>query len=450
MTNDEDDKADGIFSATCRKVTMNRLVIRGGRLIDPAQNLDGFYNIYVMGGRVASIKKAEADTSEVGPGVDVVDATGLVVVPGLIDPHVHLREPGYEYKEDISTGTKAAAAGGFTAVMCMANTKPVNDNESVTRYILNKAVGMPAKVFPVSAVTHGQKGERLTEMGELKAAGCVALSDDGVPVMDAGLMRRALEYSRPFNLTVITHAEDPRLVGQGSMNEGIVATRLGLKGIPNAAEDVMVARDISLAELTGGRLHVAHVSTRGAVELIRRAKERGVNVTAEATPHHLTLTDEAVAGYRTSAKMNPPLRSKEDVEALRAGLKDGTIDCVATDHAPHASVEKDVEFDKASNGIIGLETAFSVMYSLVEEGVITLTEAVKAMSMGPAKAFRLEGGRLSVGSPADIAILDLDRKWVVDPAKLKSKSKNTPWAGKELKGVAVKTILGGNVVYARE
>ena len=429
---------------------MNRLVIKGGRVVDPAQNLDGFYNIYVMGGRVASIKKVEADTSEVGTGVDVIDATGLVVVPGLIDPHVHLREPGYEYKEDISTGARAAAAGGFTAVMCMANTKPVNDNESVTRYILKKAEGQPVRVYPVGAVTQGHKGERLTEMGELKSAGCVAVSDDGVPISDPGLMRRALEYSSQFQMPVITHAEDSSLVGHGSMNEGVVATRLGLKGIPNAAEDVIVARDIALAELTGGRLHVAHVSTRGSVEFIRRAKERGVKVTAEATPHHLTLTDEAVIGYRTEAKMNPPLRAKEDVEALRSGVKDGTIDCIATDHAPHASIEKDVEFDKAANGIIGLETAFSVVYGLVEEGVLTLTQAVNAMSNGPAKAFRLLGGKLSVGSPADIAIFDLNRSWTVEPLMLKSKSKNTPWAGKELKGVAVKTILGGVVVYSRD
>ena len=429
---------------------MNRLVIKGGRVVDPAQNIDGFYNIYVMGGRIASIKKAEEDTSEVGTGVDVVDATGFLVVPGLIDPHVHLREPGFEYKEDISSGAKAAAAGGFTAVMCMANTKPVNDNEAVTRYILDKAKGQPVKVYPVGAVTQGQKGERLTEMGELKAAGCVAVSDDGVPVTDPGIMRRALEYSSQFQMPVITHAEDARLAGHGSMNEGAVATRLGLKGIPNAAEDVVVARDISLAELTGARLHVAHVSTRGAVELIRAAKARGVKVTAEATPHHLALTDEAVIGYRTSAKMNPPLRTKEDVEALRAGLKDGTIDCIATDHAPHASIEKDVEFDKAANGIIGLETAFSVVYGLVEEGVLTLAEVVRAMSNGPAKAFGLEGGRLFVGTPANIAIFDLEKKWTVDPLKLKSKSKNTPWAGNVLKGVAVKTIIAGNVVYSRD
>jgi dihydroorotase len=429
---------------------MNRLVIKGGRVVDPAQNLDGFYNIYVMGGRVASIKKAEADTSEVGEGVDVVDASGLLVVPGLIDAHVHLREPGYEYKEDIETGSKAAAAGGFTGVMCMANTRPVNDNESVTKFILKRAEGGPVKVYPVGAVTQGQKGEKLTEMGELKSAGCVAVSDDGVPVVDPGLMRRALEYSNSFNMPVITHAEDKLLVGHGSMNEGAVATRLGLKGIPNAAEDTIVARDISLAELTGCRLHVAHVSTRGAVELIRAAKARGVKVTAEATPHHLALTDEAVVGYSTNAKMNPPLRALEDVDALRAGLKDGTIDCIATDHAPHASIEKDVEFDKAANGIIGLETAFSVLYGLVEEGALALTDVVRAMSSGPARAFRLEGGRLSVGTPADIAIFDLERKWTVEPGKLKSKSKNSPWLGRELKGVCVKTIKGGVVVHSRD
>ena len=428
---------------------MNRLVIRGGRLVDPAQDLDGLYNIYIMGGRVASIKKAEADTSEVGNGVEVIDASGLTVIPGLIDAHVHLREPGYEYKEDIRTGTLAAAAGGFTAVMCMANTKPVNDNESVTRYILNKAEGAAARVYPVGAVSVGLKGECLTEMAELKAAGCVAFSDDGVPVANSGLMRRALEYSQVVNLPVISHAEEHELVGAGVMNEGDVATRLGLKGIPNAAEDTMVARDIALAELTGGRLHIAHVSTRGAVELIKSAKARGVRVTAEATPHHLALTDEAVEGYDTNAKMNPPLRSRVDVEALRQGIKDGVIDCIATDHAPHSSMEKDIEFDKASNGIIGLETAFSVIYGLVENGMLTLNEAVRAMSTNPAKAFGIEGGRLSVGSPANMAIIDLGRSWTVDPRQLNSKSKNSPWLGRELKGAVVKTVLAGNIVFSR-
>ena len=428
---------------------MNRLVIKGGRLVDPAQNLDGLYNIYVMSGRIASIKKAEADTSEVGNGVEVIDASGLTVIPGLIDAHVHLREPGYEYKEDIRTGTLAAAAGGFTAVMCMANTKPVNDNESVTRYILNKAEGAAARVYPVGAVSVGLKGECLTEMAELKAAGCVAFSDDGVPVANSGLMRRALEYSQVVNLPVISHAEEHELVGAGVMNEGDVATRLGLKGIPNAAEDTMVARDIALAELTGGRLHIAHVSTRGAVELIKSAKARGVRVTAEATPHHLALTDEAVEGYDTNAKMNPPLRSRVDVEALRQGIKDGVIDCIATDHAPHSSMEKDIEFDKASNGIIGLETAFSVIYGLVENGMLTLNEAVRAMSTNPAKAFGIEGGRLSVGSPANMAIIDLGRSWTVDPRQLNSKSKNSPWLGRELKGAVVKTVLAGNIVFSR-
>ena len=428
---------------------MNRLVIKGGRLVDPAQNLDGLYNIYVMSGRIASIKKAEADTSELGNGVEVIDASGLTVIPGLIDAHVHLREPGYEYKEDIRTGTLAAAAGGFTAVMCMANTKPVNDNESVTRYILNKAEGAAARVYPVGAVSVGLKGECLTEMAELKAAGCVAFSDDGVPVANSGLMRRALEYSQVVNLPVISHAEEHELVGAGVMNEGDVATRLGLKGIPNAAEDTMVARDIALAELTGGRLHIAHVSTRGAVELIKCAKARGVRVTAEATPHHLALTDEAVEGYDTNAKMNPPLRSRVDVEALRQGIKDGVIDCIATDHAPHSSMEKDIEFDKASNGIIGLETAFSVIYGLVENGMLTLNEAVRAMSTNPAKAFGIEGGRLSVGSPANMAIIDLGRSWTVDPRQLNSKSKNSPWLGRELKGAVVKTVLAGNIVYSR-
>ena len=428
---------------------MNRLVIKGGRVIDPSAGLDGVCNIYIMGGRVASIKKAEADTSELGTGVDVVDATGLVVVPGLIDPHVHLREPGYEYKEDISTGSKAAAAGGFTAVMCMANTKPVNDNESVTRHILKQAEATGVRVLPIGALTVGQKGEKLTEMGELKAAGCVAVSDDGVPVANAAIMRAGLEYSRAFNLIVISHAEDLSLAGHGVMNEGVVATRLGLPGIPNAAEDVMVSRDIALAELTNGRLHIAHVSTAGAVELIRAAKARGCKVTAEATPHHLSLTDEAVSGYNTFAKMNPPLRTRHDVDALVAGVADGTIDCIATDHAPQSVIEKDVEFDRAANGIIGLETAFSIIYGLVEKGAFDLNKAVSAMTVNPAKAFGLANGTLRVGSAADIAIIDLEKSWTVEPFALKSKSKNTPWAGMQMKAQVMKTIAGGKVIFER-
>ncbi|MBI5885800.1 MAG: dihydroorotase [Deltaproteobacteria bacterium] len=431
---------------------MNRLVIKGGRVLDPAAGLDAVCNIYVMAGRIASIKPVKDDTTELlpgAPGLDIIDATGMLVIPGMIDCHTHLREPGYEYKETIATGAAAAASGGFTAVMCMANTKPVNDSESVTRYILKQAASTGVKVMPIGALTFGHKGERLAEMGELKAAGCVAVSDDGVPVACASIMRRGLEYSRQFNLTVISHAEDISLVGAGVMNEGAVSTRLGLPGIPNAAEDVIIARDISLAELSGGRLHLAHVSTAGGVALIRAAKARGVKVTAEATPHHLTLTDEAVAGYNTFAKMNPPLRTKADCEALIAGVADGTIDCIATDHAPQSVIEKDVEFATAANGIIGLETAFSVIYGLVEAGAFSLTTAVAAMTANPAKAFGLASGALRVGSAADIAIIDLEKTWTVEPSELKSKSKNTPWAGKELKARVMKTIADGKVIFQR-
>ncbi|HAO93798.1 MAG: dihydroorotase [Deltaproteobacteria bacterium GWB2_55_19] len=430
---------------------MNRLVIKGGRLIDPSVNVDGLFNIYIMGGRVGTIKPADRDTTELvegAPGLEVIDATGLVVLPGFIDAHTHLREPGFEYKETIKTGTQAASSGGFTSVLCMANTNPVNDNASVTRYILDKAKAEgTASVHPIGAVTVGQLGERLTEFGDLKAAGCVAFSDDGVPITDGTVMRRALEYSKIFGAPVVSHSEDPRLAGAGVMNEGAVSTRLGLKGIPNAAEDAMVARDLSLAELTGGRLHIAHVSTRGAVELIRSAKARGVNVTAETTPHHLTLTDEAVVGYDTFTKMNPPLRAREDVDALRGGLKDGTIDCIATDHAPQSAIEKDVEFDKAANGIVGLETAFSLAYGLVEEGGLTLDAIIRALTINPSRAFSLNKGSLRVGSQADIVIVDLNRTWKVDPSRLKSKSKNTPYGGRTLKGVVIKTVVNGSVVY---
>jgi len=431
---------------------MNRLVIKGGRVLDPASNLDAVCNIYVMAGRIASIKPVDADSTELtpgAPGLDIIDASGMLVIPGMIDCHTHLREPGYEYKETIATGTAAAASGGFTTVMCMANTSPVNDNESVTRYILKQAGSTGVRVMPIGALTAGQKGERLTEMGELKSAGCVAVSDDGVPVADASVMRRGLEYSRAFNLTVISHAEDLSLAGPGVMNEGAVSTRLGLPGIPNAAEDVVIARDISLAELTGGRLHVAHVSTAGGVALIRAAKLRGVRVTAEATPHHLSLTDEAVSGYNTHAKMSPPLRTKADCEALAAGVADGTIDCIATDHAPQSTIEKDVEFAKAANGIIGLETAFSIIYGLVEAGAFSLTTAVAAMTVNPAKAFGLASGTLRVGSAADITIIDLEKTWTVEPSILKSKSKNTPWAGVRMKGQVIKTIAGGKVIFER-
>ncbi|MFQ5464379.1 MAG: dihydroorotase [Thermodesulfobacteriota bacterium] len=429
---------------------LKRLFIKGGRVVDPASGVDGPFDVHVAGGTIAAVLPRGDDStgrSEGAADQEVIDASGMLVLPGLVDLHTHLREPGYEYKETVATGAAAAKAGGFTAIACMANTEPVADNASVIRFILRKAESTGINVHPVGAVTVGLEGRSLTEMADLKEAGCVAVSDDGRPVMDPALMRRALEYSKALGLVVITHAEDAGFAGAGVMNEGVVSTRLGLTGVPNAAEDAMVARDVMLAELAGARLHVAHVSTRGSVEIIRAAKARGVKVTAEATPHHLTLTDEAVDGYDTNARMNPPLRSRDDVEAVTGGLADGTIDCVATDHAPHSVIEKDVEFDAAANGIIGLETAFPLVYGLVEEGVIGLCEAVAAMTVKPARLLGLDHGTLRVGSSADIAIVDPERRWTVDPEKLRSRSKNTPWAGKTMKGRVEMTICRGEVVY---
>ena len=381
---------------------MNRVGIVGGRLIDPASGKDGLYDIVVMNGTVASVqvqnKGKEALTG--GEGWDIIDATGMLVVPGLVDIHTHLREPGEEYKETIETGTRAAAAGGITSVLAMANTEPVNDSASVTRLMLRKAKEAGyANLFPVGSVSAGMLGETLSEFGELFEAGCVAVSDDGLPVADGSLMRRALEYAKIFNIPVISHAEDLCINADGVMNEGEVATRLGLRGIPNASEDSTVARDIQLAELTGGRLHIAHVSTRGAVELIRSAKARGVQVSAEAAPHHLLLDDSQVEGYDTNAKMSPPLRSKDDARALIEGLKDSTIEAVATDHAPHSSVEKDVEFTAAANGIVGLETSLGLVLELVENKELDLATAIERMTSGPARVMGLNKGSLKVGSP---------------------------------------------------
>ncbi|MEK6790844.1 MAG: dihydroorotase [Deltaproteobacteria bacterium] len=427
---------------------MEYMIIKGGTLVDPATGTRGLYNVYVSGEVIASIRPFESDKIDSSPWITIIDAQGRLVLPGFIDVHTHLREPGYEYKETIQTGGVAAAAGGFTTVLCMANTKPINDCEAVTRQIIEKGGKSAVNVLPIGALSYGMKGERLTEMHELKSAGCVAVSDDGMPVANAGLMRMALEYAGGIGLPVITHAETPELASNGVMNEGAVSTRLGLAGIPNASEDAMVARDIQLAELTGARLHVAHVSTLGAVALIRSAKGRGAkNITAEATPHHLTLDDEAANGYNTNAKMNPPLRSMKDVEALRAGIADGTIDCIATDHAPHSTIEKDVEFDKAANGIIGLETAFSLIYGLVEQGALSLDKAIAAMTINPARSFGLSKGTLRVGSVADITIVNPNRTWTVSHATLRSKSKNTPFIGMKLKAVVERTIVAGKIVY---
>jgi dihydroorotase len=423
------------------------ILIKGGRVIDPAQGVDGQLDVLIDNGVIAQVGNNIAGANFSG---QVIDAAGKLVVPGLIDIHVHLRDPGYEYKEDIQTGTQAAVIGGFTSVACMPNTNPVNDNKAVSLYIRHKAkeVGL-ANVFPIGAITKGLKGESMAEMGELQEAGCLALSDDGKPVSSSELMRRALEYSRPFGLTLISHAEDLSLVGEGVMNEGFVATELGLKGIPWVAEDAATARDIMLAEFTGGKLHVAHVSTKGSVELVRQAKKRGVRVTCEATPHHFTLTEEAVRGYETNAKMNPPLRSSEDVAAIRAGLADGTIDAIATDHAPHHYDEKNVEFNIALNGIVGLESALPLTLELVKEGGLTLPQAIRLLTCGPAQALGIPRGTLAAGVAADVTIIDPELSWTLEADKLASKSKNTPFDGWIMQGAATHTLVAGKVVYQR-
>jgi len=421
------------------------LLIKGGRVIDPTQNIDDALDILVDEGKIREVGKGLK-----APGAETVDARGMLVVPGLIDMHVHLRDPGLEYKEDIVSGTRAAAAGGFTSVVCMPNTKPVNDNKTVTAYILDKACREGAvNVFPIGAITQGSKGEALAEMGELKEAGCVAVSDDGHPVANAELMRRALEYARGMGILVISHAEEKALVGEGVMNEGFVSTELGLKGIPRVAEDIATNRDIMLAEYTGSPVHIAHVSTRGSVRLVREAKGRGVSVTCETAPHYFSLTDDAVRGYETNAKMNPPLREADDVAAIREGLADGTIDAIATDHAPHHLDEKDIEFNLALNGIVGLETSLPLSLRLVADGAIDIGTMVEKMSCNPARILGLDRGTLKPGAPADITVIDTDREWTVTIDGLASKSKNSPWLGKTMKGCAACTIVGGKIVYKR-
>ncbi|MEW6298507.1 MAG: dihydroorotase [Thermodesulfobacteriota bacterium] len=422
-----------------------RIVIYGGTVVDPANDLEAARDLLIEDGVIRAVAPPG---SFLGVGDAGIDASGLIVAPGLIDMHVHLREPGYEYKETVLTGTQSAVAGGFTAVACMANTNPVNDNGAVTRYILERAhAANLARVLPVGALSKGLKGEELAEIGEMVAEGIVAVSDDGRPVMDANLMRRALEYCSMFRLPVSVHEEDVHLAGGGVMNEGPTALRLGLKGVPNAAEEVMVARDIALARLTGGRLHIAHVSTKEAVALIRQAKAEGLAVTAEVTPHHFTLTESAVEGYNTNAKMAPPLRSAADVEALRDGLRDGTIDAIATDHAPHHRDEKEVEFDQAAHGVVGLETALPLALRLVEEGCLSLSEVLRTLTVNPARILGVPYGTLSVGAPADVVIFDPARQWEVEARRLRSKSKNTPFDRWNLTGKVVRTLVGGRVVY---
>jgi dihydroorotase len=425
---------------------MSRLLLKGGRVVDPAQGIDATLDVMI----------SDASIEEVGPrvpprGAQVVDVKGLVVCPGFIDIHTHLREPGREDKETIATGTRAAAAGGFAAVCAMPNTEPVNDTAGITRAILEKARAEGAvRVYPIGAITRGEKGEELAEYGDLKEAGCVAVSDDGRPVASARVMRRALEYAKAFDLVVIDHCEEPTLSEKACMNEGPVSTALGLRGVPAAGEAIMVERDALLAELTGGRLHVAHVSAAASVDAVRRAKARGVRITTEATPHHLFLTDEAVreTGYDTNTKMNPPLRSERDRESVVTGLLDGTIDCIATDHAPHTIDDKKVEFDQAANGVVGLETAVALCLDrLVGEGLVPLPHLVTLFSANPARVLGLPGGTLAPGSPADVTVLDLARKRQVDPARFESRSRNTPFAGWILKGWPAMTIVAGRVAW---
>ena len=422
------------------------LLIKGGRVIDPSQKMDATLDVLVEKGVVKEIGKGLAAPA----GVETIDAAGKYVVPGLIDMHVHLRDPGLEYKEDIISGTRAAAAGGFTSVVCMPNTRPTIDNKAVASYIINKAKAEGfANVFPVGSITYGLSGERMSEMGELKEAGCVAVSDDGRPVNNPELMRRALEYARGMGILVISHAEELSLVGEGVMNEGFTSTEIGLKGIPRVAEDIATARDVMLAEYTRSPIHIAHVSTEGSVRLIREAKARGVQVTCETAPHYFTLTDGAVRGYNTNAKMNPPLREAADVAAIKAGLKDGTIDAIATDHAPHHLDEKDVEFDAAMNGIIGLETSLPLSLKLVEEGVLTLDQLIEKMSCNPSDILGLQRGTLRSGTAADITVIDPAARWTVDADTLASKSKNSPFLGWDVQGAAACTVLAGRVVYKR-
>ena len=432
-------------------MTAPAIILRGGRIVDPSQKLDEVGDVLVVNGKVEAVGRI-GDVRRDGDALETIDCTGRIVSPGFIDVHCHLREPGREEVETIATGARAAAAGGFTAVCAMPNTDPVTDNQAAVGFIISQAKKAGgARVYPIGAISMGEMGETLAEFGEMVGAGAVAVSDDGKPVVSAQLMRTALEYARTFGIPVADHCEEPTLALGGAMNEGLMSARLGLRGIPAEAEEIMAIRDILLARLTGGHIHLCHMSTKGSVELIRWGKDRGINVTAEVCPHHLSLTEDAVDGYDTNAKMNPPLRTAKDVEALQQAVKDGTIDVIATDHAPHHYDEKEREFADAPNGIIGLETALAVNLTwLVHSGIIDVPLLVERMACAPARLFKLPGGALRRGGVADITVFDPDVAWTVDATKFRSKGRNTPYAGMELRGRVDCTLVGGRVVYRRD
>ncbi|MEN8135181.1 MAG: dihydroorotase [Thermodesulfobacteriota bacterium] len=435
--------ADG---AELKNGDLGAFLLQNGRVIDPGNGIDEQGDVLVVDGRIAAVLKA-ADKVEIPSDCQRFDLKGMWVVPGLIDMHVHLREPGEEYKETIESGARAAAAGGFTAVACMPNTSPVNDSQGVTSLIMAKADGVRSRVYPVGCISKGAKGTELADIGEMKQAGVVAVSDDGMPVVDGQLFRRALEYSANYDLLVISHSEEISLSRGGAMNEGEMSIRLGLRGIPNVAESVSVYRDLALADYTGQPVHIAHVSTSEAVDLIRRAKARGCKVSAETAPHYFTLTDQDVGEYDTNAKMNPPLRSEVDRQAIIAGLADGTLDAIATDHAPHSRLEKDLEFDQAANGIIGLETSLPLTMALVRDGVLGPARMVELMALNPARILGVEGGDLSLGSRADITVVDPEKSFVYSEDTIVSKSKNSPFIDRHLTGKAVLTMMGGAITH---